>query len=201
MPEFSLPRDTSISADNSSSSRRRNLKARLPNAEIERAARGAQNWRLFDPNGKPWATLSGYIAMPADTGCSQPLGEGLASTTVDNAGNGYNVFVKLVANPDSNNDHCSVAWILVKAHDKFTIDGVNAGQYSIFFRDLYSGSTQKTPAVALASYRNATEEGGSEYYITVYARPDGDLRPISISDDIFDNIDGRVSQPAYSSRN
>jgi curved DNA-binding protein CbpA len=201
MPESSQTRDASISADNSSSSRRQTRKARLLIADSEKAVRGANNWRRFDPNGSPWPTMSGYIAMPADTGCLQPLGNGLASTTVDNAGNGYNVFVKLVANPDSNIDHCSAAWIFVMAHDKFTIDGVNAGQYSIFFRELFSGTTEKTPAVALDSYRNAREEGGTEYYVTVYTRPDGQLHPISISDDVFDNIDGHVSPPAYSSVN
>jgi hypothetical protein len=150
--------------------------------------RVSHSWRQSDPNGNPWPRLSGLIDIPTDLGCPHRVGNGLASSTIDNVGNSYDVFVKLVANPDSPSDRCSVAWIMVKAHDRFRLEGMNAGQYSIFFRDLFSGTTEKTPAVALDSFSNTREKGGDQYYVTVYARPDGNLRPISISDDVFEAI-------------
>jgi hypothetical protein len=150
--------------------------------------RVSHDWRRFDPDGKLWPAFTGPIGMPGDLGCPQRVGNGLASSTIDNVGNSYDVFVKLVADPDSPRDKCSVTWIFVKARGKYTIDGVDAGQYSIFFRDLFSGTTERTPAVSLNSFSNDREEGGTQYYVTLYARPDGNLHPITISNDAFEAI-------------
>jgi hypothetical protein len=152
------------------------------------SSRVLHNWRQVDPNGNPWPAFTGPIQVSGDLDCSQRVGNGLASSTIDNSGNGYDVFVKLVANPDSPSGNCSAAWIFVKARGKYTIPDVTAGQYSIFFRDLLSGTTEKTLTVALDSFSNDQVERRTEYYVTVYSRPDGNFRPIPISDDAFEAI-------------
>jgi hypothetical protein len=131
------------------------------------------------PNGESWPTTSGYVPGGPKRGV-----RGSSTVTIDNTGGGFDAFVKLVSNPEGARPR-SVSWVLVRSGDLFTVDGVRPGTYAMYYQDLASGATDKSPVLQLEE----DQQGYSVYRITLYTLVDGNIQMRPIDSDEFLAVD------------
>ena len=98
------------------------------------------------PNGANWPVQSGYIE-------GYKVGNlgGYTQLTIDNSQNGNDTFVKLFDIEENSN----VRFLLVKAHQKFTLEQLKAGNYELRHQALQSVCDAAPPASSVSSASSA----------------------------------------------
>ena len=130
------------------------------------------------PNGKPWPLLAGYIA-----GLPRRNLDGYSQVTVDNGLNDVDMFVKLtsVSGPMA----YPVRQFFIPAHGSFIVHQLRAGDYDIRFMNLGSGIKSGSPPFALTQTRKENGVEYSNYELTLYAVPNGNVKMRPLSNDEF----------------
>jgi hypothetical protein len=136
----------------------------------------------FAPNGKPWPVSSGYVL-----GGPKHSITGLSTVTIDNTAGSFDAFVKIVFNPEGRRPR-SVSWLFVRAGDPFTVTGLRPGRYAMYYQDLATGETDKSPIFQL----DQDDKEYSIYRITLYTRVDGTIQMHTIGLDEFNTVDSDV---------
>ena len=130
-----------------------------------------------------------------------PRTKGNSTVSIDNSAGNLDAFVKLVADPRSTAAH-SVAWLLVRAHDRFTVKHLPSGSYATYYQDMSSGYSDKSPPFELAEHRYADSTERRQYFtkyeITLYTRVDGNIQMTSINQDEFAAVDRGVTAGLHS---
>lgn len=113
------------------------------------------------PNGEPWPNSSGYIA-----GYPQLASSGLSNITIDNLQSNADFYIKLVS-LDRNKAY-PVRQFLVLAKSQFTINHVAAGSYEIRYRNLLTGSTERSQSFQVTQSDVADGIEYSSITLTMY---------------------------------
>lgn len=132
----------------------------------------------FDPNGRPWPAVPGYVA-----GFAQDFGDGLTTVTVDNRGNPSPVFVKLVALDYS--PAPAVRHVYLPAHQQFRMEQLRPGRYEVRYHELLTGRLSRSDPFRLQQIDDGDRTHYSEVDITLYRVPGGGLRTHAIAPDAF----------------
>ena len=130
------------------------------------------------PNGSPWPVEAGYVE-----GYPRQRMNGLSEVTIDNTGNGSDVFVKLVAIDTSKT--MPVRHAFIPAFKQFTIQSVQAGQYDVRYLDLTDGSLARSESFDLTEVE---EPGGvrySSFTMTLYKVTNGNMQTYPLSPSEF----------------
>jgi hypothetical protein len=145
---------------------------------MKQGARQKNVKRPTDDSGVALPTKTGYVkGYPAlATG-------GRSSVTVDNSQNSSDVLVKLFTL--DNNPPKAVSVFFIRAHDKFTVEDIKAGQYDVRYRDLSSKGLSRTEQFNLKEVRTSTGVKFSRLTLTLYKVVDGNMQTQPISEDEF----------------
>lgn len=130
------------------------------------------------PNGSPWPTTAAYV-----DGYDKLNAEGYSKVTVDNSKNDSDVFVKLNALNASGKR--PIRHIFIPAHQRFTMNKINAGRYDVRYRDLDTGGMQKSEPFELE--QTPMEDGiqYSEMSLTLYKVRNGNMETFVIKEQDF----------------
>jgi hypothetical protein len=105
------------------------------------------------PNGESWPAKTGYI----DGYRVQNMG-GYTQIIVDNSNNGVDIYVRLF---DIEKNH-AVRHVLVFAHEKFTMEQLNAGNYEVRYDALGVSDLQKAQCMAFQAHGQKTDAVADE---------------------------------------
>ena len=109
--------------------------------------------------------------------------KGLSKVTVDNSQNGSDVFAKLVW--IGTTKAFPIREFFIPAHGTFTVDRVSAGRYDVRYRDLDSGQLTRSEAFNLEETPVTGGTEYSDYDITVYKVPEGNMQTYSLAENDF----------------
>lgn len=131
-----------------------------------------------DDHGVPFPAKSGYLKgyKPLRIG-------GYSSVTVDNSQNDSNVFVKLFTLDTKPPKAASVFFI--RAHDSFTVEDIQPGNYDVRYRDLSSRGLSRTERFNLKEVRTAGGVQFSRLTMTLYKVQNGNMQTETISEAEF----------------
>lgn len=73
----------------------------------------------------------------------------------------------------------------IRAHDKFTVEDIQPGNYDIRYRDLSSGTLSRTEPFTLKEVRTASGVEFSRLTLTLYKVQNGNMQTRPISKDEF----------------
>jgi DnaJ domain len=131
------------------------------------------------PNGAHWPRRSDYVA-----GYEVLYTNGSSQLVLDNSGNGFDVFLKVVSLGDP--EPRTVRSIFIQAHDRFTVDNMRNGTYEVRYRALDSGTLMRSATFALEESAIAS---GSRHSIVTLALPDSehdDPQTFPVSEEEFE---------------
>lgn len=141
-------------------------------------AASSPDWKLYDPDGKPWPQSTGYLK-----GFPKRHTDGLSNLTIDNSQNSSDVHVKLFYLSGDGGQEVRNAFI--KAGSSFTMKKIRAGMYDVRYRDLEYGGLSKSEAFEL---EETPVEGGIQFSnmtMTLYKIANGNMQTQSISESQF----------------
>ncbi len=125
-----------------------------------------------------WPQAAGYVA-----GFKKLNTNGLSKVTVDNTGNGSDVYVKLVSM--SGPKAYPVRQFFIPAHSKFTVSNITAGQYDVRYRDLDSGALTRSQPFDLTQTEKADGTEYSDIELTLFKVRDGNMHTFALAEDDF----------------
>jgi hypothetical protein len=130
------------------------------------------------PYGMPWPASAAYLK-------EFPIlrAKGLSKVTVDNNQNSSDVLVKLVWLGSTK--AFPIREFFIPAHGTFTVNRVSAGKYDVRYRDLDSGQLTRSEAFDLEETRIPGGTEYSNYNITLYTVPDGNMQTYSLAESDF----------------
>lgn len=134
---------------------------------------------VLAPNGRPWPATAGYLQ-----GVPRENYDGYSEVTIDNAKNGSDVFVKLVARPPGAKAH-TVRQFFVPAHGSFVLRKVRQGSYDVRYMDLETGGKSGTPSFDLTETPMPGGVEYTQYELTLYTVFNGNMQMRPLSDDEF----------------
>jgi len=121
------------------------------------------------PNGAEWPVSAGYV-----DGYPRLRTSGYSSVTVDNSGNGSDVFVKLVAiEPDRTSP---VRHIFIPKHGSFTMRSLPAGQYDVRYQDLNDGSLARSEDFELTEVQESDGVSFNNMTLTLFKVANGNMQ-------------------------
>jgi DnaJ domain len=130
------------------------------------------------PNGQRWPEQSGYVA-----GYERRNTGGLSELTIDNAGNGADMFAKLVALDGGQAYAARVVW--VRAGTRFKLTEIAPGTYDLRYRNLGDGRLSRSQFFTLEEV--PTAEGPRPSRLTVSLDParEGTLQSYGLTEAEF----------------
>jgi len=130
------------------------------------------------PYGQPWPVNAAYLKEFPSLRT-----KGFSKVTVDNNQNSSDVFVKLVWLGATN--AFPIREFFIPAHGTFTVNRVSAGKYDVRYRDLDSGQLTRSEAFNLEETPVAGGTEYSDYNLTLYTVPDGNMQTYSLTESDF----------------
>ncbi|AGG88786.1 J domain-containing protein [Rhodanobacter denitrificans] len=130
------------------------------------------------PRGRPWPVTASYLKE-----FKQLHTKGMSEVTIDNSGNGSDVFVKLVALEGTK--AYPVRELFVPANQKFTINRVSSGSYDVRYRDLDTGQLARTERFTV---EQTPMSGGVQYSqidLTLYKIANGNMHTYDLAESDF----------------
>lgn len=156
---------------------------RSPDDQSELSAAKVNSTKKYErprasPMGTAWPKKPGYVL-----GYEKLNTKGYSKVTIDNVDNDSDVFVKLYfyyakgAKP--------VRHIFIPAHGRFTMNSLSSGKYDVRYKELDSGSAQKSEAFVLEQREIKDGTQYSDISLTLYKVKDGNMQTYAISDQDF----------------
>jgi hypothetical protein len=130
-------------------------------------------------NGQPFPATSGYIKK-----YQQKANDGYSSLTIKNDQNDSDVYVKVF---DLNKSKAKpVRFFFVRAHESFTAEKITPGKYDVRYKDLDSGSLNKSEEFPLTETKDGEGVNYSTITMTLYKVANGNMKTEAIDEESFE---------------
>jgi hypothetical protein len=130
-------------------------------------------------NGQPFPKTSGYIKK-----YQQKANDGYSSLTIKNDQNYSDVYVKVF---DLNKSKAKpVRFFFVRAHESFTAEKITPGKYDVRYKDLDSGSLNKSEEFPLTETKDGEGINYSTITMTLYKVANGNMKTEAIDEESFE---------------
>ncbi|WP_070107987.1 J domain-containing protein [Burkholderia plantarii] len=133
----------------------------------------------FAPNGLAWPERAAYLS-----GYPVSANDGHSDITIDNAGNPFDVYGKLIR-VDEATGPAVVRQFFIPAGRSFRLQALTPGRYDLHYRQLDDGGTFRTERIGLQEYAADGDLHYQRVSLSLFAAPGGGMSPRPIADDRF----------------